>query len=50
MKLCTVCHTENEEDALYCKRCAHFFGDEENNNKDTSKNHKGKVKKSENKD
>ena len=25
MKICPLCHTENEEDAIYCKKCAHPF-------------------------
>lgn len=39
MKICPVCHTENEEDALYCKRCATAFfeANEENNHKKRDK-------------
>ena len=44
MKICPVCHTENEEDALYCKKCAHPLLEEEKN-KDKNKQSKEKVKK-----
>ena len=34
MKICPVCHTENEEDALYCKKCANpLFEEEKEKNK-----------------
>lgn len=44
MKICPVCHTENEEDALYCKKCAHPLL-EDGKNKDKNKQSKEKVKK-----
>ena len=30
MKICPLCHTENEEDAIYCKKCAHPFYEDSN--------------------
>ena len=44
MKICPVCHTENEEDAIYCKKCAHPLL-EDGKNKDKNKQSKEKVKK-----
>lgn len=44
MKICSVCHTENEEDALYCKKCANPLFEEEKD-KDRNKKNKEKVKK-----
>lgn len=41
MKICPVCHTENEEDALYCKKCATALFEEEKKDKNT----KDRVKK-----
>ena len=41
MKICPVCHTENEEDSLYCKKCATALFEEEKKDKNT----KDKVKK-----
>lgn len=44
MKICPACHTENEEDALYCKKCANpLFEEEKDKNK--NKRNKDKVKK-----
>lgn len=44
MKICSLCHTENEEDAIYCKKCAHPFYEDSNNNSTKNKD-KQKVKK-----
>ena len=44
MKICPLCHTENEEDAIYCKKCAHPFYEDSNANNATKAN-KHKVKK-----
>ena len=44
MKICPVCRTENEEDAIYCKKCAHPLL-EDGKNKDKNKQSKEKVKK-----
>ena len=38
MKICPLCHTENEEDAIYCKKCAHpFYVDDNTKTKDRHK-------------
>ena len=38
MKICSLCHTENEEDAIYCKKCAHpFYEDDNTKTKDRHK-------------
>lgn len=42
MKLCNYCHCENDDDALFCKKCAASFIEEVDKHKT---NKKGKVKK-----
>ena len=44
MKICPLCHTENEEDAIYCKKCAHPFYEDSNDNS-VNKKDRHKVKK-----
>lgn len=47
MKICPICQTENEDDALYCKKCGNSFieDDDENNKKQKDKKSKrGKTK------
>ena len=44
MKLCRFCHTENEDDAIYCKKCANPLEEEQQEKNDKGKN-KNKVKK-----
>ena len=44
MKYCPTCHTENEEDALYCKKCGGTLNQNKEQNPFTS-NQKPKVKK-----
>ena len=43
MKICPVCHTENEDDALYCKKCANPLYEEEQD-KNTDKRDKDRKK------
>lgn len=45
MKYCPLCHTENEVDAVYCKKCAHPFYTNYNNDKSMKKKDRHKVKK-----
>lgn len=44
MKICPKCYTENEEDAIYCKKCASLLNEDENSNKDKEKKHVKKDK------
>ena len=39
MKICPKCYTENEEDAIYCKKCASLLNEDKNSNKDKEKKH-----------
>ena len=45
MKICPNCYTENEEDAIYCKKCASLLNEDKNSNKDKEKKHVKKDKK-----
>ena len=45
MKICPKCYTENEEDAIYCKKCASLLTEDKNSNKDKEKKHVKKDKK-----
>ncbi len=47
MIVCPNCHTENDDDAKFCKNCSYYFleTNNENNKKEKTKNSKGKVKK-----
>ena len=45
MKICPKCYTENEEDAIYCKKCASLLNEDKNSNKDKEKKHVKKDKK-----
>ena len=44
MKICPKCYTENEEDAIYCKKCASLLNEDKNSNKDKEKKHVKKDK------
>ena len=44
MKICPNCYTENEEDAIYCKKCASLLNEDKNSNKDKEKKHVKKDK------
>ena len=44
MKICPNCYTENEEDAIYCKKCASLLNEDKNSNKDNEKKHVKKDK------
>ena len=44
MKICPNCYTENEEDAIYCKKCANLLNEDKNSNKDKEKKHVKKDK------
>ena len=44
MKICPKCYTENEEDAIYCKKCASLLSEDKNSNKDKEKKHVKKDK------
>ena len=47
MKICPVCQTENEEEALYCKKCGNSFiedNDENNKKQKDKKSKRGKTK------
>lgn len=45
MKICPVCHTENDEDSLYCKKCATSFFEAEEEENDHKKRDKVKKQK-----
>ena len=45
MKTCPVCHTENEDDALYCKRCGEAFFEDDKKSEDKKKQKVKKQKK-----
>ena len=44
MKICPNCYTENEEDAIYCKKCASLLNEDKNSNKNKEKKHVKKDK------
>ena len=44
MKICPNCYTENEEDAIYCKKCASLLNEDKNRNKNKEKKHVKKDK------
>ena len=49
MRICPVCHAENEDDALYCKKCASYLLDDDDKKNKKEKNKIKKQKKVKNK-
>ncbi len=45
LKVCRNCQTENEDDALFCKKCGYSFIEEYENKEDADKQKKSKNKK-----
>ena len=45
LKVCRNCQTENEDDALFCKKCGYSFIEEYENKEDADKQNKNKNKK-----
>ena len=45
MKICPHCHTENEDDAIFCKKCATRFDEDDEQTNKKKNNDKSKVKK-----
>lgn len=45
MKICPHCHTENEDDAIFCKKCATRFDEDDEQTDKKKNNDKSKVKK-----